>query len=360
MGDIAYYTGVQNPANVSFQATPVSKPLAVTPAKRMACQDPSPQSLSKKAKLTNWNEHRQSNDIPATPKIERNLDETYEAEDSSSVGESPNLGCKVLNDSLTIVNKLEKVCEVSSRSSIGNVEQVHLDGTFSVQAEPESSNLNVTVSVFKPGQSDLSEVSSSNLSSAPAVNCNETVVLDKKCMDSTFAVTSDEPMEVDLTSYVLNLPCNIVREDEAPNYVKIEAHKKETQKSKPCTGGFGNISPISKSSNFVDHKEKNPASKIAYSNTPSVPTIAASGQRRSPRINSGPSSSSGVLKNASNSTKKDTTSTKKFTGPKPKTPQGMGGKLVRRQLTSVSTSVLPKAGSNTQPPSFKVVNDEFC
>merc|ERR1719347_913789 len=332
---------LSKPANVSFFKSPGS----ATPSKRLAEAELSPQSLTKKPKfmLSGWNAHRETSDIPATPRNEK-LNETYEAETSVNVGESPLLGCRLLNDSLTIVNKLEKDLEIKSPTSDGFISK-NLDSTFAVQSTQPSA-LNATVTVVKEPEVQEDSTDSNSTFVAPNQNFNNTIVIDSQITkDSTFAVTSEEPMDVDLTSYVLNLPRNVIPGN------TVEIVKNETQVpvidiKTSSDSVFGNISPISKTTEVV----KNPQSLVRKTSMSVKASVLSSGQRRSPR-NNPPS-----VKSTNNSTKKDVTvSIKKFSGLKPSTTPQMGKTPVRRKLSSSSsTSVLPKAGVSNQPgTSFK-------
>jgi len=271
--------------------------------KRRAEEVPQLESASKKSKLDDsaevnpWAGHRETCTIPTTPTVEvvgPEMNETFEALPSSPTEQ---VEARNLNETVTLVNKLDTQCELNS----------------------------------------------------PVVK-----VSGSRNLNSTFAV-DEEPMDIDSTSNAKMVSSSYL---EIANMSVINPPRQQSaiprSPTSPVRAGMGMKSPTMQPKSFTPSPIRQ--STLLDMKAPqaggNVRKTSPHATRSSPRTRK-PSSSKMAppLKTVTLSSAGETRQTP---GKSSTTPQPVRKNVAKRSLTtSVSTSVLPRPGQPTQPPSFR-------
>eukprot|EP00092_Neocalanus_flemingeri_P009064 GFUD01009756.1.p1 GENE.GFUD01009756.1~~GFUD01009756.1.p1 ORF type:complete len:357 (+),score=106.91 GFUD01009756.1:125-1195(+) len=118
------------------------------------------ESASKKVKLEvsspTWADHRETATIPPTPKVAElpNLNETFETIPNSPVTEENTEGTN-LNETVTLVTKLDRQCELNSPAAVKTAPR-NLNSTFAIDEEPMDVDSTSNMKTIPPLMSSLS------------------------------------------------------------------------------------------------------------------------------------------------------------------------------------------------------------
>jgi len=285
-------------------------PAPATP-KRPAEEVPQLESASKKSRLEvpvdansseAWAAHRESISIPITPKADSlavpTLNETFETLPESPLATEES-ACSNMNETVTLVTKLDKQCELNS--PVVKAGPRNLNSTFAVDEEPMDVDSTSNAKLFQPPRALLSVTDMSVIHPPPA------------------SIPS-----------VMSSPHSPIKAG-----MGIPSPTNSSYKRSPSPVP----SPL-RQSTLLDMKA-HVGKKVSPSAIP----------RRSPR-NEGPSSL--MAPPVRTGTLPSSRKGRQTPGKSSTTPQPVRKTVAKRSLThSVSTSVLPRPGQTAQPVSFR-------
>jgi len=282
--------------------------------KRPAQESPTMESASKKARLevladddasSTWADHRETATIPPTPKAEENypnLNETYEAVPDSPVAAKPATTGTNLNETVTLVTKLDKQCELNS--PVVKTAPRNLNSTFAVDEEPMDVDSTNNARNIPPLMSSLS-VGDMSIIHPPPILHPLTIASHRSPIKAGMGIPS--PTNSQKPSRALSPVPSPLRQS---TLLDIKAPGNQAKKSSPTA--IPRRSPRNEGTSAL-----------------MAPPVRTGGM---------PSARKGRPTPSKNST----------------TPQPVRKTVAKRSLThSVSTSVLPRPGQPSQPVSFR-------